>query len=176
MEPTTTAATATPKSVGLRYGLLVGLVTTIISFGLNAAGMENSPAKYLSSLVLIVGIVLAQRFYKANNAGFMSYGEGMSIGNILSLIAGLIGAVFSYIYINFIDNSMVARILEKTRSDMEAKGNMSDEQIDQAMSWTAKFMEPGYMAIMIIVMTMIAGLITSLIVSAILKHTRPEFE
>lgn len=166
----------TPASVGVRYGLLTGLVTAVFSFVMNVAHLEQSPLRFLNLLVLIGGIVLALRFYKTGTGGFLGFGQGVGIGTMLSAVAGVIGAVFSYVYLNFVDPEMVTRIMDKARADMEARGGMSDEQIDQAMGFTAKFMNGPILAATVILGTVIFGLLASLVVSAVLKNPRPDFE
>lgn len=171
--------TATPVStsaVAIRYGLITGLVSVIISFALNMTGLEQSPAKWLTSIVLILGIVLAQKFFKQNNSGFMSFGQGLGIGTMLSAVVGVLSAIFSYIYVTFMDPDFASRILDKTRADMEARGGMSDAQIEQALSWTAKFLEGPLMAVFVLLMTVLMGFVVSLIISAFTKNSRPEFE
>ena len=69
METTPAIAPVTTASVGLRYGLLTGLASTIVSFALNAMQLEQSPAKWLSFIVLVGGVVVAQRFYKETTPG-----------------------------------------------------------------------------------------------------------
>lgn len=174
MENTATPVTTT--SVAVRYGLLAGLISVIISFGLNMAGLENSPAKWLTSLVLVGGIFLAQKAFKQQNGGFMSYGQGLGIGTILAVVSGLLSAIFSYVYITFIDPEFLGRIMDKTRAEMEAKGSMSDAQIDQAMGWTSKMMTGPMMFVSVLIGSLIMGFLVSLIVSAIVKNNRPEFE
>jgi hypothetical protein len=67
-------------------------------------------------------------------------------------------------------------MMDKARADMEAKGNLSDEQIDQAMTIAGKFMNGPIMLAGVILGTIFFGFILSLVVSAILKHSKPEFE
>jgi hypothetical protein len=174
MENTTTPVTST--SVAVRYGLLTGLISIIISYGLNMAGLENSPAKWLTSLVLVGGIFLAQNAFKQQNQGFMSYGQGLKIGTLLAGIAGILSAISSYVYITFIDPDFLNRIMDKTRAEMEAKGTMSDAQIDQAMGWTSKMMNGPMMFVSVLVGSLIMGFLASLIITAITKNSRPEFE
>lgn len=176
METSTTPTLATPTSVGMRYGLLTGLVSIIVSFLLNVMHLEQSPAKWLSLVVLIGGIILGQKAFRRANGEFMSYGQGLSIGMVLTAVSSVLGAVFSYFYVTFIDPEMPARMLEKGRADLEARGNMSDAQIDQAMHWTAMFVQGPALVIIALVGGVIMGLIVSLITAAVLKNPKPEFE
>ncbi len=166
----------TPTSVGLRFGLLTGLASIIVSFGINALHLETSPARYLTTAVLVVGIMFAQRDFKQSNAGFMGYGQGLGIGTVLSVVVGLLSAAFTYIYTSFVDPEMMTRTMEKVRADMEAKGTMSDVQIDQAMAMSAKFTSGPILLAFVIVGSIVIGFLISLITSAIIKNAKPEFE
>ncbi|MVN78894.1 DUF4199 family protein [Hymenobacter sp. HMF4947] len=172
-----TSSLVTPSAIGMRYGLLTGLVSIIVSFAIYALQLDqNSAAKFLTTVVLVVGIILAQRNYKQLNAGFMSYGDGMTIGALLSLVVGVLSALFTYVYTHFIDADVMTRAMEKARTDMEARGNMSDAQIDQAMAISAKFTSGPILLIIVLLGSLIFGVIISLITSAIIKNPKPEFE
>ena len=173
---TTTNEIVTPTSVGLRFGALTGLVSIIISFGINAVHLETSPIRYLTTAVLVVGIILAQRDFKLRNAGFMSYGQGLGVGTVLSVVVGLLSAAFTYVYTNFVDPNMMTRAMEKVRTDMEAKGTMSDAQIDQAMAMSAKFTSGPILLVLVLIGSVVIGLLISLITSAVIKNAKPEFE
>jgi ABC-type antimicrobial peptide transport system permease subunit len=173
--------TATPSvsttAVGGRYGLLTGLVSVLISFGIYALEMEQSSAiRFLTTAVLIAGIILAMRSFKLQNAGFMGYGQGIGVGVVVSGVVGLLSGIFIYVYTNFVDPNVVTRMMDKARTDMEAKGTMSDAQIDQAMAWSAKFTTGPAMLAFAIVGTIVIGLIISLIAAAFVKNPKPEFE
>ncbi|RZJ94197.1 MAG: DUF4199 domain-containing protein [Hymenobacter sp.] len=176
METSATSASTTTTSIGLRYGLLTGLVSIIISFVLNMTQLEQSPAKWLTVVVLIVGIILAQKNFRQANGEFMSYGQAVGVGMVLTAVSSALGAVFSYIYVTLIDPEMPTRILEKGRADLEARGGMSDAQIDQAMHWTAMFVQGPALAGIALVGGLLMGLVISLITAAILKNPKPEFE
>ena len=174
METNTTPVSTT--SVGLRYGLLTGLVSIIISFGLFASHQEISPLRYATFAVLIAGLVLAMNSFKQSNQGFMSFGQGVGIGAALSAVVGLLSGIFSYVYMNLIDPEVVGRMTEKIRADMEAKGGMSDEQIDRAMAMSSKMMNGPFMLVAALLGSILIGVILAMVVSAFIKHAQPEFE
>jgi hypothetical protein len=173
----TTKEVITPSTVSIRYGLLTGLVSVLISFALYALQLEqNAFLKFLTTIVLLLGIVLAQREYRQRNAGFMSYGEGLRIGALVSVIVGVLGAAFVYVYTTLIDPDTMTRTMERARTELEAKGTMSDAQIDQAMALSAKFTSGPIMLVFVIVGTLFFGFLISLITSAFVKNPKPEFE
>ncbi|HMQ00941.1 MAG TPA: DUF4199 domain-containing protein [Cyclobacteriaceae bacterium] len=160
------AKSVTTSSAGIRYGLFYGLVSIALFIIMSITGMDmqSGLVRVLSSAVFIAFIYLAHKYFKDEGNGFMSYGQGVGIGLFLSLVGGVISSVFTFIYIKFIDDSMMQQIMDKARYDMEERG-MSDEQIDQAMEFSAMFMSPMAMLIFGIVGAVFIGLILSLIVS-----------
>ena len=174
MEANSTPVTTT--SVGMRYGLLTGLISIFLSFGLFALNMEQSPLRFASFVVLVGGMVMAMRYFKEANGGFMSMGQGVGIGTILSAVVGALTGIFTYFYMNVIDPDVVGRMMDKARADMEAKGNLSDEQIDQGLAIAGKFMNGPLMVAGALLGTLFFGLLIALVISAFLKHSKPEFE
>ena len=175
MENTSTPVSTT--SIAVRYGLLTGIVSIIYAFMLLAANLEqNTALSLLSLLILIGGIFLAHKNYKDNNGGFMSYGQGLGIGTIVSLISGLLGSIFRYIYMSFIDPSAAQRAIDQARAKLEEAGTMSDAQIDQAVQMSQRFSSGPVGVAVGIIMSVIVGFLLSLIIAAITKHNRPEFE
>lgn len=167
---------ASIKSVATRYGLLTGFITVIYSFILYIAeSTENTFLSLASYLILIIGIALAHVYFKKENNGYMTYGQGLSIGSLLSVVVGLMSGLFSYIYIKFIDSSFLERMREMQVVDME-KSNKSDEQIEQAMGIIDKIMVPEVLAVLSVLGIILLGFLFSLGIAAITKHTRPEYE
>ncbi|RZJ94477.1 MAG: DUF4199 domain-containing protein [Hymenobacter sp.] len=171
LQPTVAATAA-------RYGLFTGIVNILYSFGLLATNqVGNAALGWISLLIIpVVGIVLAQRDFRVKNAGFMSYGEGVGIGALLSLLNGLLSSVFSYVYREFIDPDVVRQVTEQMRNKLEQAGTMSDAQIDQAIAMSQKF-STGLIGFVIgLVSVTVVGTVLSLIISAFLKNAKPEFE
>jgi tetrahydromethanopterin S-methyltransferase subunit G len=177
MESTTTPVST--SSVGIRYGLAVGLVGVILDLVLKSTGLGfKSPlvAFILAAAVWVVGITLAHKFYKRLNGGFMTYGQGVVIGLIIGLIYGLLSGIFTYIYVNFLDANYVTSVRDYTEQTL-AKFNLPEEAVEKGLADITQEKLGSPLAIgKAIFGGGLGGLVLSLIISAITKHTRPEFE
>jgi hypothetical protein len=165
----------TTRQIGLRYGLIVALIIVVYSLILQFTGLAmNRPLGFLVYAILIAGIYMAHIAFKKDGDGYMSLGQGIGIGMWITLVAGVISSVFSFLYVKFVDDSMIQTAMDEAMTQMEERG-MSDDQIDQAMNITEKFMQPGALLVIGLISMLIVGFILSLIVSAITKKTNPQF-
>lgn len=162
--------------VALKYGVIGSVVIMVYSTIINVAGFSQN--KILSSLAfvfMIVAVVLAMKDFREQNKGFMSYGEGLGLGTLVSAVMGLLSSAFTMFYIQFIDNTLLTQGMDQVREDMERRG-MDDSQIEQAMELSQKFMSPGVVFVMGVLGYVIMGFIISLIISAIFRREKPVFE
>ncbi|GAB3197495.1 putative membrane protein [Pontibacter aydingkolensis] len=167
---------ASVTSVAVKYGFLTALVGVVYSLIIMVTDLgDNRILSSLAYLILIAGIVLAMKQYKSENHGYMSYGQGLGIGSIVSILFGLLSGLFTWIYTEFVDTEYMSRMMEKQREQMIQQG-LSDEQIDAGMKMAENFQGPVTMILGAAVITLILGFILSLIISAIMKNSRPEFE
>jgi len=164
----------TTLQTGIRYGVILGLISIIISAISFLANIEqNTIATVISVVITIAGIYMAHKYFKDEGDGFMSYGQGLGIGTLASVVAGALGGIFSFLYLSFIDDSPLKKAMEQQRIKFEEQG-MGDDQIEQAMAMAEKFSSPLMALIFSIVFSLIFGFIISLIVSAITKNVNPE--
>lgn len=162
--------------VALKFGFIFGLIGVIYQVVLMVA--DRGDDRILSSLayvILIVGIVVAMKNYKQLNYGYMSYGQGLGIGSLAAAVFGFMIGLFTWIYTEFVDTDYIARTMERQREQLLQQG-MSDEQIDAALAMAQNLQGPLTMVLGSAVVTLIIGFILSLIISAIMKNSRPEFE
>jgi hypothetical protein len=164
-------------SIGLKVGLIEGvilIVYNIISYTLGWA--ESNPIAFflvivVNSALLIFGIVYAHIQYKKQYK-YMSYGVGLGLGVIVSLIAGLLLSIFSFVYLNYIDTEFMNRFTENSIIWMENKGADSAQLEEQLSSSEASQRNPlgilsgAFMYVFI-------GFFLSLIIAAITKKTEP---
>jgi hypothetical protein len=172
-EQTSTAVTT--RSSGVRYGVMLGAVSIVIFFALTFAGVDQTSGigRWASVPIYIALIYMAQKYFKDEGDGFMSYGQGVSISFWAGLISTVIYTPIFYIYIKFIDGGFVEAIKNKQIEEMQNKG-MSDEQIDQAMSFAGAFMSPEAMLVMGFFGGIIFILICGLIVTIFTQKTNPQ--
>ena len=166
----------TTRSAGIRYGLIGGVIGIAYFLILTMAGVDMSQGLgRWGGLVFTIGLLFfAHKYYKESGDGFMSIGQGIGIGFWYTLISSVISSVFTFIYIKFIDNSFIQQLLDKTRQGMEEGGNMTEDQIDQAMEMTARFMTPVSMLIFGLIGGLILGMIVAVIVSLFTQKKSPE--
>jgi hypothetical protein len=165
----------TVKQVGIKYGIYLALVSILYTLILQILGLAAKQALgYVGIIFVIIALVLAHRDYKRSNE-YMSYGQGLGISMIIVAISSVLSSIFSYIYIKFVDDSMLEVIREQSMIQLEERG-MSDAQIEQAMEMQANFTTPEMILVFGILGGIFFGFIVSLIVTAITKKTPPAME
>lgn len=171
-----TEAQPSVTPVAVKYGLITALVGIVYSLILMVTDLgDNRILSSIGYIIMIVGIVLAMKQYKSINYGYMSYGQGLGIGSLVSVIFGFLSGIFTWLYTTFVDPDYMARMMEKQRVELLEQG-LSDEQIDASMKIAENFQGPFTMIFGAAVITLIVGFILSLIIAAVMKNSRPEFE
>jgi hypothetical protein len=160
----------------LNYGLYTSVGFIIVYLLFYALDVDRTGwVNYLVFLVLIAGIYFGIKAYRDNySGGILSYGSCLGTGVIISAVVGLVLAVYTYVFFQFFDPSELAKIIEMTEQKMADKG-LTDEQIDQAMAISSKFMSPVMMAVSSLFGMALWGTIFSLILSIFLKKNDDSF-
>ncbi|GAB3340950.1 hypothetical protein GCM10027299_54790 [Larkinella ripae] len=160
--------------LALKWGLISGVIFMVYTTAINVTGQfTNTTLPWLSLVISIVIVVMAMREYRALNGDYMSYGEGVGLGTLLSVVSAMVSFTYNFIYTTFIDPTIRQQTLDKVREQMEERG-MPDDQIEQAMEMTEKFQSPGLQFLFGILAAAFFGLIISLIVAAFLRRNKPD--
>lgn len=157
-----------------KWGLIYGLVTTLINFVPMLLELQLSWLWILNIVVAFVMYILAMRDFKTENGGFMTFGEGFRIAMIAGLIAGVVRNVVIYVYVKFIDPDYGERIQQIMRDAWEEQG-LTEEQMDQASRFTSGFTNPEIGLILGIIIVLFGALIWGAISSAIVKNEAEDF-
>lgn len=169
--------TASVKKIALPYGLILALATIVISVIVYVTGMTYEQPWWqslLNFLIMTACIVYALKAFKKDNGGFLSIGESLKTGLAVALVAGIIGSIFTYIFVSFIEPDFAINMLEATRVKMiDQNPNMTEEQMEMALGMTEKMMSPGIMVAIGIIASLFFGFIISLISGLIMKQNKP---
>ncbi len=127
---------------------------------------------YLLYVILLAGIIWGSlKLRDRYRDGMLTYSQGLGSGVLIGLYTGIINAVYSFLFFRFFAPEQIDVILRRVEEQMlERTPQMTDQQLELAMSWTSKFMTPVGMAIGTLMNMIIAALIISLIVSIFLKR------
>lgn len=170
--------TASVKKIALNYGLLFALAGIAFSVILYVTGNHiDRPwwAGVINFVIAVLFIVYGLKAFKNDSGGFMSLGQALKTGVAISLVASLISAVYSYIFMTVIEPDFQAQIMEFTESQMyEQNPNLTAEQAEMALGFTEKLMSPGVMIPISIIAGVFFGFIIALVAGLIMKQNRPE--
>jgi len=163
----------TIKQIGVHYGAITGLVLAAFTMMLMIIGpVIGNPFGFVSYILLIGGIYLGHKFFKEQNE-FMTYGQGLGLGVIISAITGLISGLGSFLYIKLIDNSIIGLLKDEIVLGMEEDGT-PDDVIDTLMPYFEVVISPLGILFANLLDALIMGFIFSLLISVFTKKENPE--
>lgn len=160
----------------LTYGLYLGIALILFSLIMYLLDVDReSKLMWLSYLIMAGGLFWAMISFRDQiNGGFVTYGKAFATGFWTTLFAAILGTIFTYIYVTMIDPGMIEEILLNAEDQiLESNPNMSDEQLEQALSMTEKFTSPIMITIWGFIANIIFGTILSLIIAIFVKREGP---
>ncbi|MCO4294196.1 DUF4199 domain-containing protein [Solitalea sp. MAHUQ-68] len=165
-----------PLKTALKYGLYMGLGIIIFSLIMYTMSVPlDSKLYYIQYGVYIAAIWFGIKYHRdIDLGGYMSYGRGLGCGTLIALVGGIIGAVYSFILFKYIDPDLVNQIFAVQEKSMLESGQ-SQEQVDQAINMSKKFMTPAMMGTIGVVVSLFSGFIVSLVLAFILKKEKAMF-
>ncbi|MGA3014277.1 MAG: DUF4199 domain-containing protein [Bacteroidales bacterium] len=160
----------------LTYGVGTGLALIVYSLIMYVANLYmNKPMQYLAFVLLIGGMLIGTLQYRKTALnGFMTYGKAFSVNFLIGLFATILSSIFVYFYVKYINTGLIDEIMQQTRNKMEAKaGSMTQEQMDQALSMTQRFLTPVWMVIWSFIGNAFWSAVIALILSIFVKKDDP---
>lgn len=171
------ATTSKPTAMKhvMNWGGLLGLALIAFSLGLYLLDMnESNPAQWVSYIIIAAFIFLGTKSKRQSLGGNISYGQGLGTGVGVAFFGSVMVAFYTYVFFHFIDPNLLEELITRAEDKLYDQG-MADDQIEIAMTWTRKFMQPGIMAAMVVLTYTFIGLVASLIIAAILKNEGDPF-
>ncbi len=149
-------------------GLIISLI--LIVFGLVLYFTDqymNKTLSYIQYAIILGGIIWGCITYSNQLNNNVTFGNLFAHGFKITAVFTVILVVYTILSLKVLFPEMADKILEQTTAELE-KQNMSEEQIDQAMSITKKFFVPFAIG-GVLVGYMFIGAISSLLGAAIAK-------
>lgn len=157
--------------VTLGYGLIlsVAMIVFILLIFLTVED-KQSPLNYLSYLILLAGILMAQINYRNKYlGGYIEYGKAFVVGMLTALFASIIVGIFTFVFFKYIDPGAMEEIMAMSEQQMMDRG-MSDLEIEQGMDMAKRFNTPGMYTTFAVLSNFIIGVVISLITAIFVKR------
>ncbi|MEI7727069.1 MAG: DUF4199 domain-containing protein [Bacteroidota bacterium] len=168
-----------PRSVisnGIFYGLITGAAIVVFSLIMFLMDLYlNKAVNWIGYIFLIAGMIFGTlEFRKKYANGFLTYGKAFSSCFWIGLFAGILASLYLFVFIQFIHPGFINELLDQARANMLASHpNMTDEQVEQALSISAKFMSPVMMVVWGLAAYAAISAIFGLILAIFLKKEDP---
>jgi hypothetical protein len=166
----------TVLSNGLLYGAITGIALILFSLILFLTDLYlNKTVSWISYLFLVGGMLYGTFEYrKKYSNGFIAYSKAFISCFWIGLFAGILASVYMFVFAKFIHPGFVQELLDQARANIVTTNpNMSDEQVEQAVSISAKFMSPAMMAVWALVAYAAISAVISLVLAFFIKKEDP---
>jgi hypothetical protein len=151
------------------YSAGVAIVLTLIQYftGIDRTSTANWLA-WLNVPFLVLFIWMAMKERKEEDfGGTITYGQCIGTGTLVGFFAGIVGAIFTYVYFTSINPGIVDFTVQKQSAGMQAQ-QMDPEKLKAGMAMMKQWFIPiGVGGVLI--GDVLFGLIISLIVGAFVK-------
>jgi hypothetical protein len=161
-------------SVTLGWGIILAAVVIVFSLIIFLLDIDRqSWINYFSYVIIIAGIIIAQTTYKNKQlGGFISYGKAFMVGFIMMIYAGIIIAIWTYVFVKFIDPGSLEEALRVSEEKMIERG-MSDLEIEQSWPMVKALNSPVAWTLFALLGNILIGIVVSLITAIFIKNEDP---
>ena len=163
-------------SNGIYYGLITGaamIVFSLIMFLLDL--YLNRAVNWIGYVFLVAGMIwgtLELRNKYSN--GYLTYGRAFGSCFWIGIFAGILASVYLFLFVQFIHPGFINELLDQMREKLiTSSPEMSEEQIEQAVSMSSKFMSPVMMTLWGLVAYAAISAVIGLILAIFLKKEDP---
>ncbi|MDQ6843163.1 MAG: DUF4199 domain-containing protein [Bacteroidota bacterium] len=173
-------SSAQSLSTPLKFGIITGLIYCVLIFCQNqffyANPLQFTITKFLCYLIIITSFFYVGYLSRQELGGFISFKECLRAILLVILITELFYLVFSTLYVKYIDPSF----FDKLKSSWIVYFNSHNVPQDKINDTIQKFNDAGKITIVSLIQSfgfsLIIDSIFGVIIAAILKKNRPEFE
>jgi len=166
----------------MTYGLILGIALVVYSLLLYIIGIDlydpKGSGRYLSwvsYIIMLVAIIFSTKTYRDKiQGGTLTYSKALGLGTLIGLFSSILLALYTIIFLKFIDPNVMQYIMDVAQQNMEEQG-LPEAQITKALEMSAKIMFPSMIIGTIIGNTFFA-FVFSLFTSIFLKKEGNAFD
>jgi hypothetical protein len=163
----------TSKNLIITYGLLLGTVSILISvikYVFSSNILDKSIIESVTGILITIALVVIPiTIFKKENNSQLTLSQSLKIGMGVSAIAGVIGALYFFVFANYIQPDIIDKLMNmQIKEAMKTNPSMSAEQMQQGMGMAKKFIMPMFYT-MVIITSLFFGFLTSLITGLALR-------
>lgn len=163
----------TPGKFSINYGLILGVVMILIAIYMYAVDMALKGQQwpvYIYYVVFPIIIIYAISKYKTYNAGILTLGEALKVGVTVSLISALVYFLYILVFNYIIDPEYNSKIIEFATEQI-ANSDAPTEAKEASLKMVKFFSDPLMGSAIWIAMSMLFGLVYSLLGGLVMKKT-----
>lgn len=162
----------------MNYGAILGSCLVFMALLFWLLGLDEQKSivpSILNNGIIILFLIYTIIQYRDNqHNGFISYSSSLKLGTTVAFFSSVIMALFTFIYISYLNPGMLFEILETTeQAILEADPEISEEMLDLQLEMAGRFMQPHWMMIMSVLGGTFMGFFYSLIISFFVKRQDP---
>ncbi len=163
------------SGIGGLVFIIYGFLGNTLGFGRPSAGLLSMAVFGFFALVIYLFLifVVIRNFRDKELGGYITLKNAVIVGTATAVLAGVISAIYSYVYVAFIEPDMVMQMAAEMEEMLEELGLDEDAIYDQIEDFKGR-MEPSSQFTTGILGSLGMGAVTSLIMGAILKNPPPE--
>ena len=160
----------------LHYGTILGLLSIVfalIIFFLDLHYAQENSVSFVNYGISITVLIIALLDFRKTNNEILSLGDSIKMGMGVFLISAIYVSIYTFILLNFLDPETLIKSLEVTEMKiLEQNPEISEDQLDQILSFQEKFSTPFVISTVLIIFSLISGFFSSLILGLIFKKPR----
>lgn len=135
--------------------------------------LDYHTEQWLGSVGIVIMIIMlfifGQRYARSGGRTEFSYGKAFKFLFSVVFFSAIISGVFNFIYFEFISPETIDLSIQQSYESMIEQG-MSEDQIEQQMKFVLPWMNSWVFAGSGVFMTLLFGVIASLIFAALIKQ------
>ena len=159
----------------MNYGGMTGIVLFLLFILTGILGSSvSSFITIVCYVALGIGIFIGTKNYRDTELdGSISYGTSFYSGFLISFFASVLIAFAAFLYLKFVDSSLLVKVMEDAESNLMKSYNDDEEKVEKALEIMQVMNNPSAFALMLVLSYTFWGTLLSLVLAAIIKKQPP---